>query len=480
MPQASLPGVAFEYAYEFSDSGTLLGGPTELPTELCWVVPKKYYIRDYRIADSSGRRLSPLSADWLDVALASYLADRLSPRVGLHQSRKIRNWRRVIRLKIPVRRLEIWRRPDVMESLVGLLEFFTDDLWQIDFIQRRAPGRPSERQDFLFSEPLQGPLTVALFSGGLDSFCGAAQQVSESRYHSFAFVSGVTNSRQRFEQREQIKAISREAGRRVCHVVIPFGLKRQGRVSRGSAEEPSQRTRGFLFLTLGAVTALNAGASELSIFENGIGAINLPYDASQISSANTRAVHPLALLKMSDFVRRLHGEEFMFKSPFLFQTKGEMCRHPTVQSLSAYIPRTFSCDGFPVQAKNKPQCGSCTSCLLRRLSLQSAGLSASDPSDQYVADLLTPNSRPSDKQLRHLRVMEWQYHKIKQLLGSEAPWPNLISEFPELQSISVEISCHSQESEEKTRKSILKLYSQYVAEWETFSARELLAVRRAA
>jgi 7-cyano-7-deazaguanine synthase in queuosine biosynthesis len=472
--------MAFEYAYEFSDYGTLLGGPTTLPTHPGWIVPKKYYLRDYRIADSFERRLSPLSADWLDVALASYLADRLSPRAGLIRSRKVPNWKRVMRLKIPVRRLEIWKRPEVIKSLSNLLEFFTDDVWQIDFVQREAPGRLSERQDYLFSEAFQKPLTVALFSGGLDSFCGAAQGVSEYRDHSFVFVSGVTNSRQRFEQREQIKAIQRETGCHVGHLVVPFGLKREGKGYRGRDQEPSQRTRGFLFLTLGAVAALTAGASELTIFENGIGAINLPYDASQIGAANTRAVHPLALLRMGNFVRTLRGDEFLFKSPFLFQTKGEMCRHPVVQSLSAYIPRTFSCDGFPVQTKSKPQCGSCTSCLLRRLSLQSAGLAASDPSDQYVANLLAPDSRASEKQLRHLRVMEWQYQKIKQYLDSDSPWLKLISEFPELQSISVALSRHSRESEEKTQRSILKLYSQYVDEWGTFSARELLAVRRAA
>lgn len=479
MSQAVLPFLPAEYAYEFTESGLMRGGPTALPTERSLMVPQEYYINDKRIADSFGHSLSPLLSDLLDVALAAYLADRISPRVGLKKSRRVRNWKRVMRLRIPVRRLEIWKRPEVNKSLASLLQFFTDDLWELAFTDRKEPTpRPSEYR-YLFSDPLPHPLKVALFSGGLDSFCGAAQQMSEFPDHSFAFVSGVTNSRQRFAQREQIKAISRQIGREVCHVIIPFGFKWGGKV-RGAKEETSQRTRGFLFLTLGAVTAITARATEFSIFENGIGAINLPYDASQISAANSRAVHPISLIRMGEFLGLLCGKKFVVRSPFLFQTKGQMCCHPTVRSLLAYIPQTFSCDGFPVPVKSKPQCGSCTSCLLRRLSLQSAELSAFDPADAYVADLLTPDAKPSERQLRHLRVMEWQCHKIKQLLQSPSPWQALVSEFPELQSLSAEISRSDQASHEETQQGVLKLYSQYVAEWNNFSARELLVFRRAA
>lgn len=479
MPQASLPFLPAEYSYEFTESGLIRGGPTALPTEHALMVPQEYFINDKRIADSFGHSLSPVLSDLLDVALAAYLADRLSPRVGLHKSRRIRNWRRVIRLRVPVRRLEIWKRPEVSKSLASLLQLFTDDLWNLDFTNRRVRHRSQGEHRYLFSDSLPRPLTIALFSGGLDSFCGAAQQMSEFPNHSFAFVSGVTNSRQRFAQREQIKAISRQIRRDVCHVIVPFGFKWRGKI-RGANEEPSQRTRGFLFLTLGAVTAITARATQFSIFKNGIGAINLPYDASQISADNSRAVHPISLIRMGEFLGLLCGKEFVIRSPFLFRTKGQMCCHPTVRSLLPYIPQTFSCDGFPLPVKGKPQCGSCTSCLLRRLSLQSAELSAFDPGDAYVADLLTYDNKLSERKLKHLRVMEWQCHKIKQLLRYPSPWQGLVREFPELQKISAEISRSGHASQEETSARVLELYSQYVAEWDNFSARKLLLFRRAA
>jgi 7-cyano-7-deazaguanine synthase in queuosine biosynthesis len=479
MSQASLPFVSAEYSYELTDAGLIRGGPVALPSEASWQASKEYYINDEKIADSFGRTLSPLLSDWLDVALATYLADRLSPRVGLNPTRKFRNWRRVINLKIPVRRPNVWNRPVISNALVDLLGFFTDDLWQIRFVRRRGAIRLAESNQYLFSHKPRKPIRVALLSGGLDSFSGAAIEMAQFPRKSFVFVSALSNPRQRTKQREQIRALSREfTSKDVRHVAIPFGLRWHGNHSRGAAEEQSQRGRGFLFLTLGCVTAFATGVSELSVYENGIGAINLPYDASQLSAANSRTVHPVALLRMSEFVRCLSGRKFVIINRFLSTTKGGMCSDPAVQQVSAYLPLTFSCDAFPLQVKDKPQCGSCTSCLLRRVSLHAAGLTEFDPGRGYRVDLLGGNH--SERQLRYLRVMEWQYQKIKRLLNSPSPWVSLTTEFPELRSISAELSQRGHNTESKIEQDILKLYSKYVAEWDHFPARALLVRKRAA
>jgi 7-cyano-7-deazaguanine synthase in queuosine biosynthesis len=439
----------------------------------------EYYINDETIADSFGRKLAPLLSDWIDIALACYLADRLSRRPHPKGS-SLEQWSRVLTLKISVRRLDVWKQPNVQRRLVSLLNLLSDDDWRIQFVRRKTPGRRAEKQGHLFRTSFSKPLSVALFSGGLDSFCGAVQQVSDFSNHSFVFVSGVTNSRQRFAQREQVKAISRHMTRELCHVIVPFGFNWNG-LSLARSKENSQRTRGFLFLTLGAVTALAAGSNEIRIFENGIGAINLPYDSSQIGTANSRGVHPITLLRMTDFVKALTGKSISFTNPFLFKTKGEMCRHHAVQALASNIPRTFSCDGFPVRHRNKPQCGSCTSCLLRRLSLEYAGLSDSDPSDQYILDLLVPGgAAATSKQLRPLQAMEWQFQKLYRLLGPGSQWSRLVTEFPELQHIVSEISIHDEIAETELQQSILGLYRRYAVEWANFSARNSLRVQQRA
>ncbi len=453
-----------------SGAGIIEGGEATFTTG--------FYLDDKLISNPFCQNLDPLLADWIDVAFFAYVADRLSPRRDPKNPQRMFQWARRMNLKVPVRRLDVWQQPGIAAGVCDLLRHFTDDDWHFEFVARRDRGHSAAQQRYLFTAPQSGPMRVALYSGGLDSFAGAAQQCAELSDHSFVFVSGETNPRQRSARREQVRALVQQFKREVCHVTVPFRIDWRGKTHKG-VEDVSQRTRGFLFSTLGAVAAITAGSSELYIYENGIGAINLPYDATQLGTSNSRAVHPLSLLRLSRFAELLTGSPFTFQNPYLFQTKGEMCRHPAVRGLASYLPLTFSCDGFPVQTKGKPQCGSCTSCLLRRLSLEAAKLSAFDRGDRYICDLLTPGAKASERQLQNLRAMEWQYRKISQRLAGKSPWQSLVTEFPELQALASELgsSWEGAESGGKIERPLLKLYARYVAEWGKFSARERLGTR---
>jgi len=100
-------------------------------------------------------------------------------------------------------------------------------------------------------------------------------------------------------------------------------------------------------MQLGA--ALSAGTGHLYLYENGVGAINLPYERTPVGIPNSRSVHPRTLLLVSNFIQALTGRQFNIENPCVFQTKAEMCVHPAVQLMARSIPTTFSCDGFPVQ-----------------------------------------------------------------------------------------------------------------------------------
>jgi hypothetical protein len=123
-----------------------------------------------------------------------------------------------------------------------------------------------------------------------------------------------------------------------------------------------------------------------------------------------------------------------------------------------------------VQVHGKPQCGSCTSCLLRRLSLQVADLCEFDTGEQYVCDLLDRTSKPSEKQLRQLNAMEWQSRKIAQRIKGQRAWENLVLEFPDLQTIATELGARAAGGRLEVCGRLIELYSKYVSEWEHFSA----------
>lgn len=465
MPEHSNHAFLNEYAVDFTQRNkvSVYSGITAKQNS------KPIFSGDVSINDANITRylpkvLDPLLADFLDVAFSVYLADRLAPRRNRRNPHYLTQWSRTLELIIPVRRAEFWTSETIQESLRQLLRFFTEDNWQINFVRRQE----ELRQQSLPSAQLQEHSRVALFSGGLDSFAGAINQLSELTYQHFTLVSGITNPRQGKGQREQVKLLKRLFGDRLSHVAIYYGLKQGGE----RVEENSQRSRGFLFLTLGAVTALAAGVRELYVYENGIGAINLPYNGTQLGTANTRAVNPISLLRMSQFISKLVGQDFQIHNPFLFHTKGQMCSRTEVQRLGKHVELTFSCDGFPIRTKGKPQCGICTSCLLRRMSLEAAGLSKFDAPSTYLHGWESQAAPKSN--WRPLQAMDWQAQKIAKCLESASPWQKLACEFPGLLEISSEI-CVSQNVEaEQIRSNLLKLYSQYVSEWKLFSARNSL------
>jgi Queuosine biosynthesis protein QueC len=453
-----------EYGFDFTHGDQVLPQPRS--AEL--VAFGRYFVNDLRITKAFSRRLDPLLADWIDTALFVYLADRLSLRRRHTSQHYALQWGRKLHLKVPVRKPEVWTRLEIYESLQRLLHFFTEDDWQIEFVKGCKTQRLSESQNPLLPAWEPSPVRVALYSGGLDSFAGTVQQIAELPEHQFVLVSGVTSTRQGKAQQNQIKAINKAAARTAIHIPVFYRL-RHG-IER--AEELSQRSRGFLFMTLGVVTAITAGANELYIYENGIGAINLPYDGSQIGTSNTRSVNPIALLRMAKFVADLTGAPFRIENPFLFQTKAEMCRHPEVRRLGDRISLTFSCDHFPIRRKDQPQCGVCTSCLLRRLSLESAGLHSFDSG--YLRDLLSGQFLGGRKQLNSLWVMDWQAQRIAAAVASSEPWKALRQEFPALIDVVSEVCKTKGSRPEEIQSALLRLYSQYVNEWNSFSARKLL------
>ncbi len=461
-----------EFSFDFTRSPNVRWGrSSEQGKEDSVSHSMEYYVNDGKIAERFGHILDSQLADWIDIALACYLADRLAMRLTGRGAEAGKQWARVFNLVVPVRERVRWSNVEVKARLEQLLHFFTDDVWHLEFVERVGPRRPAESQGFLFGFDSNVPVRVALYSGGLDSFAGAAQTVCDFSDSAFVFVSGVTNGRQQAAQRKQLDVLRKWSNREIWQVGVPYGLLWSASGS-SHKEESSQRTRGFLFLTLGAVSAIAARSRTLFLYENGIGAINLPYNGTQVGAYNSRATHPVALLRMQDFIERLTDNSFSIENPFAFSTKAEMCRHGAVQELRDYLDLTFSCDGFPVRAKDKAQCGLCTSCLLRRQSIESAGLSAFD-SKGYLHDLTRAGVSFSEKQLHSLLAMDWQAQRIKAALAQASPWEALVQEFVELRKLESEL-CRSGRVERHTLQSkLMRLYSQYATEWESFSARRL-------
>src|SRR5207302_15935 len=105
---------------------------------------------------------------------------------------------------------------------------------------------------------------------------------------------------------EQVRVLRGLRVRSVTHIRIPCWLCS----AEEMCQEPTRRTRGFLFLAMGAAAVVGAGVNELFVYENGVGAINLPYERVPIGVPNSRAVHPLTLLQFSRLVSMVRQAPF--------------------------------------------------------------------------------------------------------------------------------------------------------------------------
>ncbi len=399
--------------------------------------------------------------------MAIYAADRRSRRDFEGAS----TGQRRIRVRVGVRDPGLWTESEMAQQFRKFLYWLSEDVWSFQFARRQAAPSPAESERFLFQLPPDPPVTVSLFSGGLDSIAGLAAYARKEPSGSYILVSGYTHNRLATLQRSQVQRI-RSAWRggllgtspMVRHVAVPFGIH----PPKGHREEKGQRTRALVFLAFGAVAALQANAGTLWVYENGIGALNLPLNETQLGADNYRGVHPRSLMMAEGLFELALEQSIHIRNPFLFHTKAEMCKALRPAGLADAVQDTVSCDGFPQRIRNRPQCGYCTSCVLRRQSLHAAGLGEYDSGEKYRHDVLSGRAMGRHKQLYGLAVMRGQAHELARCLDSEVPWQSLVSSFPELARTHAQLVARADLGADDARAGLIRLYRTYAQEWKSF------------
>ncbi len=462
--QRRAPACPASYDVVFSDQGEVrfrAGGATA-------GITSRTYVNDLPLAEAFGDVVPPHCADLIDVAVAVYVADRVCRRHPHKAPRTSGLWQRRIHVELPLREPERWSRDALGATLADLLGDLTDDVWSFTFVLRRGDAaRQSESQRSLFLDMPPPPASAALFSGGLDSLAGLVARLAERPTETLVLFCGRTNRRIGVPQRELLNLVTREFGQRVRPVAVGFGLS--GRRRRAfDHEETSQRTRGFVFQAFGAVAAKMAGLDRLDVFENGVGAINLPYTDAQLGSQSTRATHPVTLRRMSALLSGVFRAPFTVSLPFALITKGELCDSLRDAGLGALARRSVSCDGYPQRNSKADQCGVCPSCVLRRQSLHHAGLIDEDPKSLYVHDVYDASAPDAFARRFSLRAMGGQVHHLRRALNSARPWEALTIIYPDLEEAAEALVDAGRGDE--VRDALVALYRRYCDEWGAFAA----------
>jgi 7-cyano-7-deazaguanine synthase in queuosine biosynthesis len=243
-------------------------------------------------------------------------------------------------------------------------------------MRARAPDAKPLPQTSLAFDDAYVPDCLCLFSGGADSFCGAAHLLANGRRPLFVSVSiGGIAARQRLLFQTIRKRFPHVPERALIQLSPwPNAFRRDQRPAKGWQHRDSlQRLRSTFFFSLGAIAARSFAVEELFMCENGIVGAALTYSPVYDNATTTRPAEPRFLRAMEDFLAAHLGEpRLRIRNPFQYRTKGEVLRETAALGLGASLPRTISCWTSGNQGIHN--CGVCVPCLFRQLAFAESGL----------------------------------------------------------------------------------------------------------
>ena len=325
---------------------------------------------------------SQRAADLISIATGAYAIDRV-----VHRSTDKSNecGIRTFRIVFEVSDHAFWSEPAITELLTDVLWHLTGDTWLISFSQRTHPHQTAASQRLLkFEDP--HPTKVALYSGGLDSAAGLANRLI-SGDETFMLLTVGHHPAIRSSSRDQVKLLRNILTPKMLHhasFMVRFDGGVAGQMKR---QETTQRARGFLFYGTAAILADACGVEDIEVFENGVGAINLPLtEGGLVDGLSTRGAHPGLLEKLSRLFGLTFGKSMRFNLPFIHSTKAEMLApFAANQLLTDWLKQSRSCIHSSLRIAGKRHCGQCAACIERRQAFRAGGII--DDSRDYAIDL---------------------------------------------------------------------------------------------
>lgn len=401
-----------------------------------------FWFNDDEISRSFGRAIPNPAGDAISVATACYAADRIIRRTGANRGR------RELEIRLPVEADGAWT--EAGPALERYLAALTSDRWQLTFLGGR-PLRTSESQLQLLPTRSGPTDAVALFSGGLDSFAGAALWLEANPTARLTLV-GARSSWVIGRDQQRLVGILRDTlGDRVDYIGIPIQLRDNAR------GESSQRTRSFLFVSLAVAAAITAGIRVILVFENGFGAVNPRLAENQVDHHVNRGTHPRVLAMLREALESL-GLRAEIALPHLHETKAEMLKR-LPPPVATGISQTASCDAYPLRSPRGSHCGTCGSCLLRRESLLVAQLSRHDRRDYLL------NWQRPDAHAPIARLMARQAWMLRRWARPEH-WNVVRWNWPELADAI-------QDPDSLDGRLLLDVFRRYGNEWEAIADRHM-------
>jgi 7-cyano-7-deazaguanine synthase in queuosine biosynthesis len=253
----------------------------------------------------------------------------------------------------------------VYESLQDTLHFASGDVWNFRFTQ----ASPEVRQLNLEMDPsesLDDPDCVYLFSGGMDSLCAVLETIRDGRRPLLISHSPAFNIRNR---QTRLTSVLRQRFREDWSFPhIRASIHRRG----SEASDYTQRTRSFLFASLGAVIADKLGLKEACLADNGVVSLNLPINAQLKGTKASRSTHPKFLRLFSQLSRQVLPNAPHVANSLWNRTRCEALDVLKDINIPELVEETNSCSHGRYLTTMQAHCGVCSQCIDRNMTLLTA------------------------------------------------------------------------------------------------------------
>jgi hypothetical protein len=309
-------------------------------------IPLNHFPR-LKVVGIGPQGVNDFAADLIDIASAVIFIE------GNLKGNQYTNRVLKISVEMGLRVPEIWT-DEIKETLYKLLLFMGWINWEFKFFKITHIKNPK-----IITKETGKVEKVSLFSGGLDSLCGAATEKDDNRHKLISFYS---------KQKELQKQLASK-----LDMIDPIqwsvynkrGFKRQN---------TSNYYRSFLFLCLAAVTAQSYNATKIQQFENGILASGIPFS---ISSRSTKHAHYYMHRLCEEIFSTTLECDFKISNPFSKSTKRDEYKkligiigELRANELASHAPSCWHLNaGYKYNGqlkKNGEPCGICVPCIIRQ------------------------------------------------------------------------------------------------------------------
>ena len=331
-------------------------------------------------------------------------------------------WTRELSVSIPVLQMSKWHGTE--EYWNQTLGFLTGDKWDIHFRQCEKMYSKREYPNRIHLD-IKGCDCICLFSGGLDSFCGAIKLLEEGKSPCLVGHNEYPKLKKKqenfvltFQERysnQKVRFIGFSANSRAPITMDGERLKKHEDTSRG---------RSLLFLCA-ALSIAGIFGNDMPVYipENGFIGLNIPLTNSRKGTCSTRTTHPYFLGR---FLNILHmvGIKNPIQNFYAYSTKREIVNGvKNTEAFKKHYMDTISCSHPCLARYDKERnsdypinCGYCYPCLIRKSSLLDIKDLTYEQINKYAMSFYKENKKGDLEVARQLGVKlpkwESQYERL--------------------------------------------------------------------